>query len=154
MNSIKLGNSIINKKSKPYIIAEIGVNHEGSLEKAKELIELAAKGGANAAKFQTYKANKLASKTSPAYWDLKKEPTKSQFKLFQKFDTFSTKDYKELANYCKKLRINFLSTPFDLEAASFLSNLVPAFKIASADLTNFPLLKKCASFNKPVILSV
>ena len=149
MKNIKIDDFKINDELDPYIIAEIGVNHEGSIKLAKKLIKNANDAGAHAVKFQTYKANKLASKNSPAYWDLKKEPTNSQFKLFKKFDTFSKKDYRELANYCKKLRINFLSTPFDLEAATFLSNLVPAFKIASADITNFPLLKKCASFNKP-----
>ena len=154
MKNIKIDDFKINDELDPYIIAEIGVNHEGSIKLAKKLIKNANNAGAHAVKFQTYKANKLASKNSPAYWDLKKEPTNSQFKLFKKFDTFSKKDYRELANYCKKLRINFLSTPFDLEAATFLSNLVPAFKIASADITNFPLLKKCASFNKPIILSV
>ena len=59
-----------------------------------------------------------------------------------------------MANYCKKLNIDFLSTPFDLQVADFLSDLVPAFKIASADITNYPLLKKCASYKKPIILSV
>ena len=76
----------IKEKKLPYIIAEIGVNHECSLKKAKKLIDLAAKGGANAAKFQTYKASLLASKYSPAYWDLKKEKSESQYKLFKKYD--------------------------------------------------------------------
>ena len=74
--SIKLGDRIISSESKPYIIAEIGVNHEGSMDQAKRLIDLAKEGGADAAKFQTYKADTLASKQSPAYWDLTKESTK------------------------------------------------------------------------------
>ena len=74
--------------------------------------------GAHAVKFQTYKANKLASKNSPAKWDLKKELQKASLNYLKNL-SFSKKDYRELANYCKKLRINFLSTPFDLEAASF-----------------------------------
>ena len=82
--SIKLGSKIINNFSHPYLIAEIGVNHEGSLDTAKKLIDLAKEGGADAAKFQTYKANKLASRFSPSYWDLSKENTKSQFELFSK----------------------------------------------------------------------
>jgi len=83
MNSIKLGNRVIEETTSPYIIAEIGVNHEGSLEKAKGLIELAHEGGADAAKFQTYKADTLASVNSPAYWDRNKENTGSQHELFQ-----------------------------------------------------------------------
>ena len=71
-----LGKRILEKDSMPYVIAEIGVNHEGSIEKAKELIDLAKEGGADAAKFQTYKAEKLASRNSPAYWDVKKEKNK------------------------------------------------------------------------------
>ena len=84
---IKLGQKTINDDSLPYIIAEIGVNHEGSIEKAKELISLAKEGGADAAKFQSYKAETLASKNSPAYWDTNKESTRSQYELFKKYDT-------------------------------------------------------------------
>ena len=79
------------------MIAEIGVNHEGSLETAMRLIELAAEGGADAAKFQSYKADTLASKNSPAYWDLTKESTLSQHQLFKKYDTFEPRDYAALA---------------------------------------------------------
>jgi len=142
------------KKGKAcYVIAEIGVNHECSMKKAKKLIFLAKKNGAHAAKFQTYKAEKLASKNSKAYWDLKKEKTKSQYELFSKFDKFTKKDYKKLSYYCKKVKIDFLSTPFDLEAVDFLNNLVPLFKISSSDITNYPLLKKISKKNKPIILS-
>ena len=79
MNRIKLGNRIIDENSNPYIIAEIGVNHECSISKAKKLIFKAKMGGADAAKFQTYKAELITSKNSPSYWDTKKEKTKSQF---------------------------------------------------------------------------
>ena len=87
---------VFNKESNPYIIAEIGVNHEGSLDKAKELIELAKEGGANAAKFQSYKASRLASRNSPSYWDPSKEATTSQYELFQKYDKFDEKEFKIL----------------------------------------------------------
>ena len=92
----KLSGFTIGKNMRPYIIAEIGVNHSGSLEKAKDLIRLAKLGGANAAKFQSYKANTLASKNSPAYWDTSKEKTESQYKLFKKYDNFGPEEYKEL----------------------------------------------------------
>ena len=84
MKQITLGDTTITSSSAPYVIAEIGVNHEGSLERALELIELAKAGGADAAKFQTYKAERLASRDSPAYWDLSAEPPASQFQLFKK----------------------------------------------------------------------
>ena len=73
---VKFGKKEILRESKPYIIAEIGVNHEGSISQAKELIELAKEGGADAAKFQTYKAEKIASVHSPHYWDISKESTR------------------------------------------------------------------------------
>ena len=145
MASIQLGSSFVNDKSNPYIIAEIGVNHEGSIKKAKELILLAKKGGADAAKFQTYKAHKLASKFSPSYWDTKEEETKSQYELFKKYDNFSESDYIELADFCNANNIEFLSTPFDSDAIDFLDKLMPYYKIASADLTNIPLLRKVAT---------
>ena len=139
----------------PYLIAEIGVNHGGDIELAKKLIDLAKAGGADAAKFQTYKADTLASKeTAPAYWDTSEEPTQSQHELFSNYDVFGEADYKELKNYCDQQGIDFLSTPFDLESVDFLDPLMPLFKVASADLTNIPLLRKIASKKKPVLMSV
>lgn len=138
----------------PYIIAEIGVNHGGSLDLAKKLIELAAKAGADAAKFQAYKADKIASKdNAPYYWDLKEEPSESQHALFSKYDKFGEPEYKELKKHCEKNKIDFLSTPFDLESVDMLDPLVPFHKIASADITNIPLLRRIASKKKVVLLS-
>lgn len=82
--------------SKPYVIAEAGVNHEGSMDLAKRLIDEAAHGGAAAIKFQTYKAESLASKDSPSYWDLNAEPTRNQVELFKKYDKFWKKEYEQL----------------------------------------------------------
>lgn len=141
------------QKNNLYIIAEIGVNHEGDINQAKKMVLAAKKGGAHAAKFQSYKAEKIAAEDSPAYWDLEKEKTKSQFELFKKYDSFGQDEYKELAKYCQEVGIDFMSTPFDLEAAKFLNELQSIIKIASADITNFPLLREVASYNKPVILS-
>jgi sialic acid synthase SpsE len=153
MNSIRLGSREISSTSLPYVIAEIGVNHEGSLDLAKRLIELAKEGGADAAKFQTYKAAKLASRNSPAYWDLSQEPTESQFALFGKLDGFGDEEYLALEEHCRIVGIDFLSTPFDLEAVEFLDPLMPFYKIASADITNVPLLRRTAAKSKPVLLS-
>lgn len=152
-NAIQLGNRHIDTRSKPYVIAEIGVNHEGSMDQAKRLIDLAKQGGADAAKFQSYKAGTLASKHSPSYWDTSKEPTRSQYALFQKYDSFGPDEYRALAEHCRQVGIDFLSTPFDDAAIEFLDSLVPFFKIASADLTNIPFLRKVAAKGKPVVLS-
>lgn len=154
MASVPYLNEFIRKNPRiPYVIAEIGVNHEGSLELAKKLIDLSKEGGAHAAKFQTYKAEKIAARQSPSYWDLTKEKTTSQFELFKKYDAFSEKEYAILADHCRKVGIDFLSTPFDLEAVDWLNPHVPFFKIASADITNIPLLRKVASTGKSIVLS-
>lgn len=138
----------------PYLIAEIGANHEGDLGEAKKMIASAARAGANAVKFQTYTADRLASRThSPAYWDTTQETRSSQFELFSHYDKFSPSDYMKLADFAASCNVDFLSTPFDSEAVEFLAPLVPAFKIASADLTNTPLIEQVASHQKPMIIS-
>lgn len=139
--------------TRPYIIAEAGVNHEGSMDTAKRLIDEAKEGGADAIKFQTYKAETIASKDSPAYWDTTKEPTESQFKLFKKHDKFWKKEFVELKTYCDKADIEFMSTPFDVVAADFLNDLMDVFKISSSDITNKPFIEYICNFEKPVILS-
>jgi N-acetylneuraminate synthase len=139
----------------PYVIAEIGVNHEGSLDRAHSMIDKIADAGGHCAKFQTYKADLLAAKsTSPAYWDRSKEPTSSQHELFQRWDNFGAEEYSALAKHCSDRGIDFMSTPFDLQAVDMLSHLMPLIKVASADLTNVPLLRKVAKTGLPIILSV
>ncbi len=138
---------------RPFIVAEAGVNHEGSMEIAKRLIDEAARGGADAIKFQTYKADTIAVRNSPAYWDLSKEPTTSQHELFAKYDTFWKTEYEQLRRYCDDVGIEFMSTPFDAESATFLADLQGTFKIASADLTNLPFIRHICSFGTPILLS-
>lgn len=137
----------------PFVIAEIGVNHGGDLATAIGLVEEAARGGADCVKFQTYKAESLASRNSPAYWDTAQEPTPSQFALFQKHDGFNAPEYTALARHAAACGVSFASTPFDLAAVEMLAPLVPFFKIASADITNEPLLIACARHGKPLLLS-
>ena len=149
----KTYNPCEDKLYEPYIIAEAGVNHEGSMEIAKRLIEEAKEGGADAIKFQTYKAESLASKNSPAYWDTTKEPTKSQYELFKKHDSFWKDEMYELKEYCDKVGIEFMSTPFDIESADFLNKIMDVFKISSSDITNKPFIEYICKFNKPIILS-
>tara|TARA_B100002019_G_scaffold291891_2_gene313299 strand:- start:6478 stop:7554 length:1077 start_codon:yes stop_codon:yes gene_type:complete len=137
----------------PYFIAEIGVNHENSIEKAKLMIEQASSSGANAVKFQSYKADRLAAKDSPSYWDTTEESTNSQYELFKKYDSLVKEDYLALKNYCDDLGVEFLTTPFDTFFVDELDEILTFYKIASADITNYPLLEKVASKGKPIILS-
>ena len=147
---------------RPYLIAEVGVNFydtarvEGisPLEAAKKYVFEAKKAGADAVKFQAYKADKIVSKNSPAYWDLTKEPTPTQHGLFMKHDKFEPEDYRTLRNYCVEVGIDFTCTPFDLDAADFLDPMVDVFKISSSDLSNLPFLADIAKKQKPVLLSV
>lgn len=153
--------SDIKEGNKPFIIAEIGVNYYdiatknniSLMDAAKLMIREAKEAGADAAKFQTYKAGKIASKQSPAYWDTTEESTKSQYELFTKFDKFGESEYKELAEYCKEIGIMFLSTPFDFESADYLEDLMDIYKISSSDLTNLPFIKHMALKGKPIFLS-
>ena len=139
--------------SRPFVIAEAGVNHEGSMDLARRLIEEAKEGGADAIKFQTYKAEKIASQHSPAYWNLSQEPTTSQYALFKKYDRFWKKEFEEIKKYCDQCGIEFLSTPFDIESARFLNDLMDAFKISSSDITNKPFIEYICGFGKPILLS-
>jgi len=141
------------KLYKPYIIAEVGVNHEGSMELAKRLVDEAKEGGADAVKFQSYKAETLASKDSPSYWDTNEEPTTSQYELFKKHDSFWIDEMRELKEYCDSIDIEFMSTPFDIESADFLDDMMDVYKISSSDLTNKPFIEYLCKFNKPIILS-
>lgn len=137
----------------PLIIAEAGVNHEGSMETARRLIDEAREGGAHAIKFQTYKAATLASRHSPAYWDTTKEPTASQYELFKRHDKFWKNEFEELKRHCDAAGIEFMSTPFDVESAGFLNDLMDVVKISSSDITNKPFIRHLCALGKPVILS-
>ena len=147
--------------NKPYIIAEIGVNYYDTakelgitpLEAAKLYIDKAKEAGIDCAKFQTYKANTIVSKNSPAYWDTTKEPTKSQYELFLKFDSFGEEEYRELSRYSHEKGIDFTSTPFDYKSADYLCDMVDFYKISSSDLSNIPFIKHIGKKGKPVYIS-
>jgi N,N'-diacetyllegionaminate synthase len=124
-----------------YIIAEIGNNHEGNFEVAKEMLIAASKTGIDAVKFQTYKTELFINPENPTRFN--------QLKSYQ----LSFNQFSQLAAIAKDSGVDFLSTPFDLESAQFLNDLVPAFKISSSDNNFNPLIKKIISFNKPVIMS-
>ncbi|MDR1253673.1 MAG: N-acetylneuraminate synthase [Oscillospiraceae bacterium] len=140
---------------KIFIIAEAGVNHNGNLYLAKKLIDIAKIAGADAVKFQTFKTENEVSKTAQKA-DYQKQTTKSeesQFDMIKKLE-FSYSQFLELANYCKKKDIIFLSTAFDLESVNFLSKIdLPLWKIPSGEITNLPYLIEVAKQNKPIALS-
>ncbi|MDC0253296.1 N-acetylneuraminate synthase [Bacteriovoracales bacterium] len=138
-----------------FIIAEAGVNHNGSLHLAKKLVDKAVEAKADAVKFQSFKAESLVTKTAEKaeYQKETTDSTESQFEMIKKLElTFS--EQEELFNYTKEKGIMFLSSPFDLESADFLNKLgLEIFKIPSGEITNLPYLKRIASFKKEIILS-
>lgn len=136
-----------------FVVAEAGVNHEGDLDTALELVRAAARAGAGAIKFQTYTASRLATRASRAYWDESQESTSTQFELFSKYDRFGEAEYRRIAEECRAAGIAFSTSPFDVEAIDWLEPLVEVFKIASGDITNVPLLTRVARTGKPVMLS-
>lgn len=140
---------------KTYIIAEIGVNHNGNLEMACKMVKVAAEAGADAVKFQTFKAENLVTTTAPkANYQISSTPEgESQFTMLQNLE-LSFNNHQELLDCCHRNKIDFLSTPFDLESVDLLQKLgLHTFKISSGDITNHPLLKKIGQLKKKVILS-
>jgi N-acetylneuraminate synthase/N,N'-diacetyllegionaminate synthase len=139
-----------------FVIAEAGVNHNGDLNLAKKLIEVAAEAGADYVKFQTFKAEKSISKSAKKA-EYQAVNTNScddkQLDMVKKFE-LTKEQHQILINYCSEKNIGFLSTPFDLESVDLLDELgVTYFKIPSGDITNLPLLRKIASKSKPAFLS-
>ncbi len=150
----KIGSRKINKESFPYLIAEIGVNHNGSVQIAKKLISFAKRAGFDAVKFQTYNLDGLLKKNTPlAKYQKKGSKIKNMYELLNKY-SLNYKEFEEINRYCKKNNITFLSTPFDLDSAKFLNKInVQAFKISSSDNDNYLLLDLITKFRKPIILS-
>ena len=137
------------------IIAEAGVNHNGDVRLAKQLVDAAVAANADAVKFQTFKAERLVTQQAPkaAYQRRRTGESESQLEMLRRLE-LSPRAHEELAEYCRQQGILFLSTPFDEESAALLANLhVPAFKIGSGELTNLPLLEYVASKNRPMIVS-
>ena len=145
----------INSDNYCYIIAEIGVNHNGDLNTCKLLIDAAKASGADAVKIQTYKTHKLvieSAEKSNYQKDIKTEK-ESLFSMLQKYE-LTKEDHYELMRYANKKNIQFLSTAFDYESVDLLDEMgVPIFKISSGDLTTIPLIKYIAKKEKPIILS-
>lgn len=129
----------------PYIIAEIGLNHEGSASRAADMIWEAAQAGANAAKFQAVRADRLVSKSAPAYFHQEGKQARTQHEFFDRVRPFTEAEWGYMKWSCDRNGIDFLCTVFDVESVHWVAPLVPAFKVASADITNIPLLKAIRS---------
>ena len=153
--TIEIAGRPIGPNSPCFIIAEAGVNHNGDLSLAKSLVECAAESGADAVKFQTFKAEKVISPSAPkaAYQKATTGEGESQLEMVRKLE-LSYNEFRALYHYCQEKNIIFLSTPFDEGSADFLEDLgVAAFKIPSGEITNLPFLAHLAQKGKPLILS-
>lgn len=157
MSSFKIGNKVIDNFLKPYIIAEIGANHNGSMDLAKKMIDSAVDCGADAVKFQSWTPNNLIAKEeydrNQKYDD---SATKHFGSLKEMVETYYLREeqHYELKAYCETKKVDFCSTPFSNYEVDLLEKCkVPFFKVASMDINNFPLLNYLADRGKPVILS-
>ena len=155
VTKFRIGKHLISSNQPCFIIAEAGVNHNGDKTIAHQLIDVAVKTGVDAIKFQTFKAERLASSDAPkaAYQLAKTVASESQFEMLQRLE-LDADDHQELIAHCQDKNILFLSTPFDETSADLLETLgVPAFKIPSGEITNLPYLDHLAYKGKPLIVS-
>lgn len=156
MPSFKIGETTVEDGRAPYFIADIGANHDGSLERARRLIHLAAEAGANAAKFQHFRAEKIVSnlgyRSLGAQQSHQSKWRKSVFQVYREA-SLPWEWTPALKECCDEARIDFLSTPYDFQAANMLDPYVQAFKIGSGDITWIEMLEHVANKKKPVILS-
>jgi N,N'-diacetyllegionaminate synthase len=155
MDTIEIAGHLIGNRQPCFIIAEAGVNHNGSLEIALQLIDVAVAAGADAVKFQTFKAEKVISINTPKA-SYQKETTgsdESQLEMVKKLELDETA-HIQLYQYCQHKGIQFLSTPFDLESIDLLNHLgLEIFKIPSGEITNLPYLRKLGALKKRLIMS-
>jgi len=156
MNTFKINNSSIGEDQEVYFIADIAANHDGNLDRAIKLIDLAKENGANAAKFQHHDVTKYVSDVGFKNLGEKKSHQKNWKKtIFEIYkDAEVPKDWTtRLKEHCKKIKIDFLSTPYDLDMVDHLDKFVPAFKIGSGDVAWDEMLDKVSSKNKPIFVA-
>ena len=142
-------------RGRPYIIAEAGVNHNGSVDIALEIIESAAHAGADCVKFQAFSAEQLVTEDAPkaSYQYDPENPTQTQFEMLQSLE-LEPENFALLANHCRQLHVDFMVTPFSIEwAKQLLDYNISAFKVSSSHLTSLDFLKKISNFRLPIILS-
>jgi len=155
-NNVKILPQSNNKVNSVFIIAEAGVNHNGSIKLAKKLIDVAVEAGADAVKFQTFKTENLVSKNAQkAHYQKEnmQDSDDNQFNMLKKLE-LDIGTHHELIHYCNSKNIMFLSTPFDLDSIELLDNLgLEIFKIPSGEITNLPYLRNIGKLNKKIVLS-
>jgi len=150
LKEIKIGNYFVGHNNPVFIIAEAGINHNGSFKLAKKMVDQAKKAGVDCIKFQTHITEKEMIKSNIKPGNISKKTLWSIIKNSE----LSEDEEKKIKQYCNKKKILFLSTPFSIEAVDRLENIqMPAYKIGSGELTNIPLLNRIAKTRKPVILS-
>lgn len=155
-NEIKIGKSTISHHSPTYFIADIAANHDGDLEKAKDLIYMVKEAGADAAKFQHFKAKSIVSD-----YGFKNMGSKSSHqKAWKKsvYDVYKDAEVplrwtEELYDTCKKADIDFFTSPYDINDIDYINNYVPAYKVGSGDVTYHDIVAKMASYNKPMLIA-
>ena len=153
-STFAIGGRVVGQGQPCYVIAEAGVNHNCDVRLGYRLIETARDAGADAIKFQSYTAGKIATRVAPRYWVEKDDPRGSQWDTFDRLDKLSDRDFRSLLDHARKAGLAAFSTPFDDDAVDLLASLdVPAFKIASADLTCHGLVARAARAGRPMILS-
>ena len=152
-NFIKIDDKEIGTEKPCYVIAEIGINHNGKISIAKKLIDVAVDAGADAVKFQKRNLESLYKEELLSDPNLDSQGLEILIDVLKEVE-FNKYEYKEIINYCKNKKITFLCTPWDKKSVDFLQEFdIPSFKIASADMTNFPLIKYLAETKKPLIIS-
>jgi len=156
MEKIKIGNKMIGGEEPCFIVAEVGITHNGSVDLAKKMINVAKECGVDAVKFLTFKAEEFISNRDEIYTynSQGREVTESMLEMFKRYE-FSEEGWQDIFNYCKSMNTTCLSTPQNPSDLDFLLEIVdlPAIKVGSDDLTNLELLKYYASKKKPMIIS-
>lgn len=151
---VRIGNKKIGPNYPTFIIAEAGVNHNGNFKLAMKMIDAAKKAGADAIKFQTFKAENLVTfDAEKAEYQKSTDRAKSQFEMLKNLE-LSDEEFFKLKKYCDRKKIIFISSPFDMQSFKILKNIgLSAVKVASGEITNFPFLESAAKTKKPILLS-
>jgi len=153
MKKIEIGYKLIEEKESCFIIAEAGVNHNGSIKLAKKLVDIAKEADVDAVKFQTFRAKEIVSLNSKKANYQYRAKEKTQYEMLRALE-LSFDDFRELKRYCDNSNIEFISTPYDIKSVEFLNEMgVKRFKVSSADLINKPLIEAIAKTKKQIILS-